>query len=66
MFEIGLGDTVITKKSHPCGGFEWECVRTGADIKLKCKTCGHVVMLDREECRKRTKSIIKAGDLSHG
>lgn len=60
MFEINLGDTVITKKSHPCGSTSWECVRTGADIKLKCQTCGRIIMLDREECRKRTKKIIKA------
>ncbi len=62
MFDIALGDTVITRKSHPCGGSEWECVRVGADIKLKCRTCGRVIMLDREECRKRTKKIIKADE----
>ena len=62
MFDIALGDTVIARKSHPCGGSEWECVRVGADIKLKCRTCGRVIMLDREECRKRTKKIIKADE----
>lgn len=60
MFDITLGDTVITKKNHPCGGNNWQCVRCGADIKLKCLTCGRIIMLDREECMKRIKKIIKA------
>lgn len=62
MFDIQLGDTVITKKNHPCGSNKWECVRTGADIKLKCLTCGRIIMLDRAECIKRTKMIIKADE----
>lgn len=60
MFDIHLGDTVITKKKHPCGSNTWECIRTGADIKLRCLTCGRIIMLDREDCIKRTKKIIKA------
>ncbi len=60
MFQIQIGDTVITRKKHPCGGNSWQCVRTGADIKLKCNTCGRIIMLDREECKKRTKNIVKA------
>ena len=59
MLDFQLGDTIITKKNHPCGSNSWECVRTGADIKLKCLKCGRIIMLDREECSKRTKKIIK-------
>lgn len=50
-----IGDKVITKKQHPCGGKEWEVVRTGADIKIKCCTCGHIVMLPVEELGKKIK-----------
>jgi hypothetical protein len=53
MFE--LGETVTTKKNHPCGGNKWEIVRTGADYKIKCLTCGRVVMLTPEELKKRVK-----------
>ncbi|MBE7092787.1 MAG: DUF951 domain-containing protein [Clostridiales bacterium] len=60
MFEINLGDVIITKKNHPCGSNNWECVRTGADIKLKCLNCGRIIMLDREDLKKRIKNIIKA------
>lgn len=62
MFSIAIGDTVITRKAHPCGGNRWKCVRTGADIKLQCLTCGRIIMLDRVECEKRVKTILKAED----
>ena len=31
-----LGDKKKKKKGHPCGTNDWEIVRLGADIKLKC------------------------------
>lgn len=50
-----LGDIVLTKKPHPCGGNRWEVVRTGADYKIKCLTCGRIVMLDTEEFSRRVR-----------
>lgn len=55
---INIGDRIITKKPHPCGGNSWTVIRTGADIKLKCERCARVVMLDRGECEKRIKRLI--------
>ena len=66
MLDIQLGDIVITRKNHPCGGNRWECTRIGADIKLKCLTCGRIIMLDREECMKRIKKLIKADEDTNG
>lgn len=50
---VAVGDTVRLRKPHPCGGQDWQVTRIGADIGLRCLTCGHVVLLDREtfECR---------------
>lgn len=42
-----LGDHVVMKKNHACGANEWIVTRTGADIKLKCASCGRLIMLDR-------------------
>lgn len=53
--EIQLGDKVTLRKEHPCGGFEWEVVRLGADIGLVCLTCKHRVMLSRRELNRRIK-----------
>lgn len=54
-----LNDIVIMKKPHPCGTNEWEIVRIGADIKIKCCNCGRTIMLPRIEFNKKLKKIIK-------
>lgn len=54
-----MGDIVVTKKNHPCGGNRWEIVRVGADYKIKCMQCGRVVMLTADELKKRCKSLRK-------
>lgn len=56
--DIQLGDKVILRKKHPCGGFEWEVVRLGADIGLVCLTCKHRVLLSRRELNRRLKKHI--------
>ena len=57
--EIQLGDIVRMKKPHPCGGTDWEITRVGADVKLKCLTCGRVVMLERYAFEKRVKKLVR-------
>lgn len=42
-----VGDIVRLKKLHPCGGDEWEIMRTGVDFRLRCRRCGRVMMLPR-------------------
>lgn len=58
LIEYKIGDLIETKKAHPCGGKNWEVLRTGADVKLKCTTCGRIIMLTREETEKRTKKVL--------
>ncbi len=53
-----LGDVIETKKPHPCGGKTWEIVRTGADYKIRCRTCGRVVMLTPDELKKRVRRVL--------
>lgn len=53
-----LGSIVTMKKNHPCGGNEWEVTRVGADIKIKCLNCTHVVMLSRIDFNKKLKKVL--------
>jgi len=53
-----IGDIVQTKKNHPCGGNVWEVLRIGMDFRIKCQTCGHLVMLARPKFEKSVKKII--------
>ena len=50
--KFNVGDVIITKKQHVCGSKQWEVVRTGADYKLKCLTCGRVIFLMHDELKK--------------
>ena len=55
--EIKLGDTVRLRKKHPCGSYDWEIVRLGADIGLKCLGCRHKVLLERRILERRIKTV---------
>ena len=59
--EIRLGDVVRLRKQHPCGGFEWEVVRLGADIGIRCRTCFRRVLLERSVFEKRVKTFLSRG-----
>ena len=55
--ELRLGDVVRLRKVYPCGGYEWEVVRLGADIGLRCLICGRRVLMSRWTLQKRIKSL---------
>lgn len=50
-----IGDVIEFKKPHPCGSKLWEIIRVGVDFKFKCKVCGHVITISREEALKKIK-----------
>ncbi len=51
---------VRLRKPHPCGGYEWEVTRLGADIGLRCLSCGRRLLLERATLEKRI--VLKPGD----
>ncbi len=60
--QFETGDIIRLKKKHPCGSFEWEILRVGADFRLKCVGCGHQIMLSRQTVEKKVKEIRKPLD----
>ena len=58
--EIKLGDIVRLRKQHPCGSWEWQVVRLGADIGIKCTGCQRRVLLERGVFERRVKSVLSA------
>lgn len=56
--EIGMGDIVRLRKKHPCGSYEWQVVRLGADIGIKCRGCNRRVLLQRRDFERRVKGFI--------
>ena len=58
-----LHDIVQMRKQHPCRkGNEWEIVRVGVDIKIKCLGCGAIIMLERPDFEKKMKKIIRRAE----
>ena len=56
--DLRLGDKVLLRKPHPCGGMEWEVVRVGADIRLRCLVCDRRILLPRSALEKRVKTVV--------
>ena len=54
---FNLGDIVEMKKQHPCGNHNFEIIRLGADIKIKCTG---IIMLSRSKFVKGAKKIIES------
>lgn len=54
-----LKSVVEMKKQHPCGSNEWEIIRMGMDIRIKCLGCGHGVLIPRRDFDKKIKKIIR-------
>lgn len=51
--EYNIGDLVKTKKKHPCNNDIWEIIGIGVEYKLKCTKCKRVIILDRENAKRR-------------
>lgn len=56
--DLHLDDVVRLKRLHPCGGSDWQVTRLGADIGLRCLTCGRRVLLERAVLEKRLKQFV--------
>ena len=61
VMEVHLGDVVRLRKKHPCGSYEWEVVRLGADIGIRCLGCQRRVFMPRRTFEKRVKAFVSRG-----
>ncbi len=57
--DVRVGDRVRLRKPHACGGDVWEVTRIGADIGIRCLTCGRRVMLPRAKFERQAKSMMR-------
>jgi hypothetical protein len=59
MLQLDIGDRLILRKNHACGGNEWEVWRLGMDIGLKCLKCGRKLKMPRSKLVKNVKEVIR-------
>jgi len=57
-----LGDVLRLRRNHPCGGDTWLVDRLGADIGLRCQTCGRHVLIERPTLERRVAAFVERGD----
>lgn len=50
-----IDDIIKTKKPHVCGNNEWQVIRVGADIKIKCLKCNREVMIPKYDLDKKVR-----------
>jgi hypothetical protein len=62
VLEINPGDIVQLTKAHPCGSDQWQVVRLGADIGLKCLGCGRRILLERRVFERRVKKLLSRSE----
>lgn len=59
--EYELNSIVEMKKPHPCAtrSKQFQVIRLGADIKIRCMGCGNIIMMPRNDFNKKAKKIIQ-------
>ena len=57
--DFQIGQIIRMKKPHPCSGNTWEIQRVGMDFRLKCQTCGHMVMIPRRAVEKGFRGFVE-------
>jgi hypothetical protein len=62
ILEINEGEVYRMRRQHPCGGWEWKVVRTGADIGMECLTCKRRVLVERRRFESRVKALVQPND----
>lgn len=60
-----VGNFVEMKKPHACTikstgkkANRWEIIRVGADIKICCTNCHHIVMMSRYNFERKLKKVL--------
>ena len=56
--KFNVGDVVKMRKAHPCGSALWQITRTGVDFGMKCRGCGHFVLLPRVKFERMVKEVV--------
>lgn len=55
--DIRVGDLLTMKKQHPCGSDQWLVLRAGMDFRLRCRGCGHEILIPRAKAEKGIRRV---------
>ncbi len=57
---LTVGEKLRLRKPHPCGSTDWEVLKTGVDVRLRCLGCQRILLLPREKLLKQIKKRLDA------
>lgn len=57
ILRFNVGDILVMKKKHPCGGNSFKVLRTGSDIRVECTLCKRDMTIPREKLEKNVKAV---------
>ncbi len=60
--DVQVGDIIVVRKNHPCGGNKFLVLRVGMDFRIRCQQCEREVMLPRVKIEKRIKQLWRDGE----
>ena len=59
--DIAVGDTILTRKKHPCGASSFEVLRVGMDFKISCTVNISNSPKIQAQIEKNIKKVVKPG-----
>ena len=57
IIKLEVGDVIRMKKPHPCGAEEFDVLRVGSDLRIRCRGCGHDVTVPRLKIEKNIREV---------
>lgn len=57
--DVQVGDTILTRKNHPCGANTFAVLRVGMDFRIRCTGCGREVFLPRAKIERNIKKVLR-------
>ena len=58
IIKFKVNDILELKKPHPCSSKQFEIIRVGSIMRIRCRGCSHDMDIDRIKLEKATKKII--------
>ena len=63
--DVQVGDIVTMRKAHPCGCADFTVLRVGMDFRVRCRQCGHEIMLPRVKAERMIKKLDRSESTPH-
>ena len=60
--DVQVGDSIITKKPHPCGSKAFTITRVGMDFRIRCNGCGHEAWIPRVKLEKSIRRVVESAE----